>query len=165
MIKFTDQKRSRSSVQLLINYFQENVCLKGLCICVYIRVNHIFHENLKIISVFPGIFGIVRGISKCLCTYSKAPHGTPNDILWIHGWDTLCYILVFGRWREQFFSETPTLINHTTQLRIPEYPHINNHHRIVQNAYNIKSTVRVLEPPPLMLNIIQILSRIFSDKT
>jgi hypothetical protein len=33
-----------------------------------------------------------------------------------------------------FSPKTLTPANHNTQLRIPEYSHINNHHRIIQTA-------------------------------
>jgi len=41
MIKFTDQKISGREFQLLINYFQENMCLKDL----YIRKSHVLRKT------------------------------------------------------------------------------------------------------------------------
>ena len=69
--------------------------------------------------------------------------------------------MVSGRWKEQFFSETSSPNNHTTRLCLPEYPHLNNHHRIIQ--YNITSTARVLEPTQLFC-IIDATGGIIRDK-
>jgi hypothetical protein len=42
-------------------------------------------------AIFRGIFGIFHGISKFLFIYSTTHRGTPNDVLWNPGWETLAW--------------------------------------------------------------------------